>query len=330
MTSPDARFVLESPLFHVTHIVDDGDLARSTYQRLFARPIVDAGYWDLGGRWAIFVYVGDVWVEAALPNARPSGLRSFTNRFGSRLHSLAWYVRNVDQIANDLRDANIRFAEDPDPAVAYRSFQSTENAVRTVPRHGAIPLPPGYRHAYPADWLSGVIYTHFRDTHGMLEFCEPTSYHVMPPRLPDPDMCAPSDDPLTLVRSSHHTIVVPDASAAATFWVERFGATRLYEGDNDLIGSNSSWVSVGEGAGTVLEFAQPAADGPAKADLERCGLPILHAVTFLVTDLDRVRAHLASEGFAIESDNGSSIVTDPSTTAGARFGFTVAPVPGAS
>ncbi|MGE0136937.1 MAG: VOC family protein [Ilumatobacteraceae bacterium] len=321
--SPPAGFEFESPLFHVTHLSDDMDQARTVYQRLFRRPILDAGFWELGGRWAFFVYLGDVWVEAAYADERPSGLRSFLNRFGSRLHSLAWYVKGIDDLANTLRDAKSRFAEDPDPAVAYRSFSVENNVARRVPRHGPIPLPPGYRHTFDPDWRSAVVYTHFRDTHGMLEFCEPTSYHVMPPRVPDEDMIVlPDQDPLGLVRSSHHTIVVHDVAAARSFWLDTMGATLLAHGHNEPLGTDSAWVRVGNDSGTVLELAQPIEDGPARSDLDTCGLPILHTVNFVVNDLARAREHIQSVGMTVETGTASLIVTDPSTTAGARFGFT--------
>jgi catechol 2,3-dioxygenase-like lactoylglutathione lyase family enzyme len=236
---------------------------------------------------------------------------------------LAWYVTGVDRLADRLRDSNARFAEDPDPRVAYASFTTGKSATRAVPRHGPIPLPPGYRHQYPEHWESGVVYTHFRDTHGMLEFCEPSSYHAMPPRTPDDDMTVRGkDDPLGIEKSSHHTIVVRDARTARDFWVEGLGAVALREGHNATLGARSAWVRAGAGDGTILELAEPVSVGPAMADLEACGLPILHSVTFKVSSLDRVRDHLAGLCFQVESDDGSTLVTDPASSAGARFGFT--------
>jgi catechol 2,3-dioxygenase-like lactoylglutathione lyase family enzyme len=317
------RFQLHTPLFHATHIVASMDEALGVYQRLFARPILHAGYWDLGHRWAIFVYVGDVWLEAAIPDSHPSGLRKFVDRFGSRLHSLAWYVDGIDELVAVLRGDDRRIAEDPDPKVAYSSFAASGSGSRPVPRHGPIPLPPGYRRSYPDGWDSRVVYTHFRDTFGMLEFCEPSGYHAIPPRTPDPDML-PVDDPLGIIRASHHTIVVEDGAAASAFWVERLGAQIAGRRTNDLIGSKSTFVRVGNGPGTLLELAEAQRPGSARADLDACGLPILHSITFSVSDLAGVRDHLASAGVAVEADDDDTLVTDPGSSAGARYGFTVA------
>jgi catechol 2,3-dioxygenase-like lactoylglutathione lyase family enzyme len=321
------QIALESPLFHVTHLVDSYDTALDCYQRLFGSPPLHAGYWDLGGRWAIFVHVGGVWVEAAMPTSKGSGLRTFLDRFGNHLHSLGWYVRGVDALAEVLVARGVRFADDPDPAVAYGRFSPEGNAIaRAVPRHGPIPLPAGYRHSYEPGWQSAVVYTHFRDTFGMLEFCEVTSHHPLPPRVPDADML-PAVDPLGIEGASHFTTVVPDARAAAQFWLDNLGGELLHLGDHELLGTLSAWVRVGEGAGTVLELAEPTRAGPSKSDLEASRVPILHSMTFKVTDIARVRAHLDAEGFGIETESDTHLVTAPDTTAGARFAFTTDEVP---
>jgi len=311
---------LKAPLFHTTHVTNSYDQAVDLYRRLFGRPVVHSGYWDLGKRSAIFVYVGDLWVEAAVPDGRPTGLQTFLDKFGSRFHSLGWYAEGVDELADELRARDIRFADDPHPKSAYSLFSGQEEVDRKVPRHGPIPLPPGYRHPYPDGWTSAVVFTHFRDTFGMHEFVQSSTPHVLPLREPDPDML-PEFDPLGVIESSHHTIVVPDCHSAAEFWKSLFDAEVLAEQTSAEFGTQSVFVRVGEGKGTVLEFAQPVGSGPARRDFDRLKLPILHAVWFRVGDLDVVRRHLAEEGFAIEVDAGDRLLLDPASVAGARYGF---------
>jgi catechol 2,3-dioxygenase-like lactoylglutathione lyase family enzyme len=319
--------VLESPLFHATHLVDSYDTALGCYQRLFGRPSVHAGYWDVAGRWALYIYLGDVWMSVGVPAATSAKLRAFLDRFGNHLHSLGWYVRGVDALAEGFSQLGLRIGDRVDPAVAYGRFSPEGNAIaRAVPRHGPIPLPAGYRHGYEPGWQSAVVYTHFRDTFGMLEFCEVTSHHPLPPRVPDADML-PAVDPLGIAGTSHFTTVVPDARAAAQFWLDNLGGELLHLGDHELLGTLSAWVRVGEGAGTVLELAEPTRQGPSKSDLEASRVPILHSMTFKVTDIARVRAHLDAEGFGIETESDTHLVTAPDTTAGARFAFTTDEVP---
>jgi catechol 2,3-dioxygenase-like lactoylglutathione lyase family enzyme len=219
-------------------------------------------------------------------------------------------VEGIDDLADELRRRRVRF------------YDSDGHLIDgAVPRHGEMPIPPGYRHTYPTDWSSAVLYTSFRDAHGMLEFCEPSTDHPLPPRRLDDDMQLESD-PLGIVETSHHTMAVPDCQAAASFFVEALGGKLFHEDANARLGVRSAFVLVGEERGTVLELAEPTAEGTAKVDLETCGRPILHRTTFRVRNLSAIRDHLAVEGFDIEVDEAGTIITDPASTVGARFAFT--------
>jgi len=94
---------LRSPLFHITQVVDRLDEALDCHRRLFRRQPLHGGYWEVPQRQAFFTFVGGVWIEAMAPDLRGGKLRAFVDRFGSRLHSLAWYVRGIDDIAEELR-----------------------------------------------------------------------------------------------------------------------------------------------------------------------------------------------------------------------------------
>jgi hypothetical protein len=100
----------------------------------------------------------------------------------------------------------------------------------------------------------------------------------------------------------------------------------LYTTENRALLTQSTFVEVGDSPGTVLELAQPIDDGAARSDLEAVGMDILHAVNFQVHDLGLVRKHLESQGFSLEVDTASLVVTDPITTVGARFGFVEAKI----
>jgi catechol 2,3-dioxygenase-like lactoylglutathione lyase family enzyme len=118
------------------------------------------------------------------------------------------------------------------------------------------------------------------------------------------------------------TTVVQDRNAVADLWVDVFGARVVNEGENRARRTVSTYVRVGELPGTVLEFAEVRPDGPAALDLGLCPTGILHSITFLVRDIEVIRARLVGSGFDLEFDGDEMIVTDPSSTLGARFGFT--------
>jgi catechol 2,3-dioxygenase-like lactoylglutathione lyase family enzyme len=324
--------VLESPLFHVTQIVDTLESAFDSHRRLFDRPVSYGGYWDVCERSAIATFVADVIVEGMVPHRRKEGSYSFAGHDlsafisapgGGHLHSLAWYARDINDLAARLRSAGIRFTD-------------TEGHVieTDVPTHGPIPVVPGSSTRYPPGWNSAVLYSFFEDCCGMIELCEPSSYHPgmkerrsgrTAPSAPDPHTPVQGwreTDPLGVKRVSHQTIVVPDAQHAARFFTEVFGGRTIGEGESEVMGAKTITVSVGDGIGTVLELAEPVASGPARADLDAFGHGILHRCTFLVEDLGAARDHLAQEEFPIEAESPSLLVTDPVGTAGSRFGFT--------
>jgi catechol 2,3-dioxygenase-like lactoylglutathione lyase family enzyme len=323
---------LESPVFHVTQIIDSLDSAFDCHRRLFCRPVSYAGYWDVVERDAIMTFVGGVIVEGMVPHRRKDGSRSFAGQDldpflkapgGGHLHSLAWYAVGIDDLAGNLRKAGVRFVE-----------TSGELISGTVPTHGPIPSVPGSPIKYPPGWKSAVLYSYFEDGPGMIELCEPSSHHPgmkkrrsgkpAPSRL-DPDNPVQGQrevDPLGIERVSHQTVAVPDAAAAARFFEDVFGGQRVYEGESETAVARTIIVRVGDGDGTFMELAEPAGPGPVQSDLDRFGHAILHACTFKVSDLGAVREQLASEEFALESETPATVVVDPAGSAGSRFGFT--------
>jgi catechol 2,3-dioxygenase-like lactoylglutathione lyase family enzyme len=323
---------LDSPLFHVTQIVDTLESAFDSHRRLFYRPVSYGGYWDVCERSAIATFVGDVIVEGMVPHRRKDGSYSFAGHDlaaflgapgGGHLHSLAWYARDINDLAARLRAWGVRFTDTEGHPIEAE-----------VPTHGPIPVVPGSSTKYPPGWNSAVLYSYFEDCAGMIELCEPSSYHPgmaerrsgkLPQPAADPDTPVQgwrASDPLGVKRVSHQTIVVPDARHACRFFTEVFDGRLISEGESQVMGAKTITVSVGKGIGTVLELAEPVASGPARADLEAFGHGILHRCTFLVEDLGPVRDHLAREEFPVEAQSSSLVVVDPAGAAGSRFGFT--------
>ena len=259
---------LESPLFHVTQIIDSLDSAFDSHRRLFCRPVSYAGYWDVADRDAIATFVGSVIVEGMVPHRRKDGTSAFAGQDlepfltapgGGHLHSLAWYAVGIDDLAGRLRAAGVRFVETTGELIAGK-----------VPTHGPIPAVPGSSIKYPPGWKSAVLYSYFEDGPGMIELCEPSAHHPGmkerrsgPPRRRPPDPDNPvqgwrETDPLGIERLSHQTIAVPDAAAAARFFEDVFSALRIHEGESETAAARTITVRVGDGDGTFLELAEPA------------------------------------------------------------------------
>jgi catechol 2,3-dioxygenase-like lactoylglutathione lyase family enzyme len=298
---------MKTPVFHVTQVAPDRARVEDGYRRLFGQPILDGGF-PVGDRRTMFTLAGDLWLEAVTPETQQSGIRKFADRVGSHFHSVAWYVSDIDRVAATLQEQGVRY------------FDSEGNTLRTIPRHGPIPLPDGYGLGYPPGWWSAVLFTHPRDTNGLIEFCESMTDHPLPPR-PGPALERPVD-PLGIVGLSHLTLAVRSLQQAVDLWVGTLGGDLVKVCANEDVGTRSAYVCMGEGEGTMLEFAEPVAAGPVARDLARCGGDVLHAVTFRVTDLETVKAHLDVHRFPTQSESEDLVIVDPGPIGGGPFGFT--------
>jgi len=302
-------FQIASPVFHSTIVCEDFDEARETLSRLFETKAWDGGIW--AGRRAVFIPVGDTWVEAMMSINQPDGrgsLKHFLSRIGEHWHSLAWHVEGVQALADRMHAAGVRM------------FDSELELIEDeVPGHG--PFPTGEMEPpMPPDWESRVFFTALKDSHGGLEFVDPTIPHPFLPRL-EP-IAHPEPNGLGITKSTHNTFVVANIEAALDFWVRVIGAELVGHGNNPSAGTLSSFVGFGTGIGNIVELAQPISGGAARRDLEKCGTDMLHASHFHVLDLAYARNRFEGNGFRVEWSNDHQFVLEPSSTLGARFGFT--------
>jgi hypothetical protein len=316
----DEGFLIEQPLFHTTHVVADLFGAADRYVKLFDRALVYAGLHEGARRYGCFVTVGDVWIELLAPDERPGPVRRFAERYGDHLHGLAFYVRHIDELAAVLRRNAVRVSD-----VTGRPVESEvrRHGPSVHPRFGPTTPSEGGAECEP-DWWAAAIFTHMSDACGLFEFCETKAhYNRLDPRGVPGWVLAPlKNDPLGVRRGSHHTVVVESVDAAASLWVGSVGCALVSRGFNPALGTSSALIQFGADPGTLVEFAQPVTDGPARNDLARSASDILHSVSFLVEDLDRVRRHLAAVRCPIETDTETLVVTSPEWCAGARYGFT--------
>jgi catechol 2,3-dioxygenase-like lactoylglutathione lyase family enzyme len=282
---------------HPTLITTDFEAAKDWYARVFGRTPHRENYAAHLGRRAFWVHIADVNMENCVADPGcGSALDVFHRRFGEHLHSLAWNVREIEDLFRHLRAMGIRINRDdgtPSPD-AVLSFGD-----------GVAP-----------DLL--ILFTHPRDTFGIHEFLE---NRTAPPPMTVIDECAPERDPLGIAGTSHHTMVVHDVDAAVRLFEEGFHGKLLGRADNPLLGTRSAYVWVG--SENIIELAQPTVAGGAMDDRERFR-DVYHSTTFVVRDLDAVRRHLAREGVGLESDSGDAILTKPADCLGARWGFAAA------
>jgi len=286
-------------LFHVIHVVDDLAAAEAWYDRVFAGQYFFRGnYSPSEQRDASIFAVGDFVLEPMTPAREPGAAEKpvgrFQARFGAHLHSIAFYVRDLPEIWEKLRARGVRIVGDGG---------------------GALDGPP-----------KGAIYTHPRDTGGLLEFMEAPPDGGFDLRLKPGWSNAFWRDshPLGIEACSHLTLVVRDLERARSLWVDTLEGRPFHERESARDATRSLFVAVGDE--TVVELAQPTGPGAAARELEQNG-EILHAVSFRVRDLARGAAHLRGLGLAIESHDGA-IELGPEQALGARYRFGTSALPG--
>jgi catechol 2,3-dioxygenase-like lactoylglutathione lyase family enzyme len=310
-------------LFHVVHVIDDLAAARRWYDRVFApRYMFEQHYSPVEERDATLAIFADYVVEPVatrepLAEARkPVG--RFRARFGQRFHSIAFYTRDVAAIYERLAAHGVRMTGD-----------------------GGAPLdgPP----------QRSALYTHPRDTFGLLEFMEPrvggkggvavgdVLGECYDPRLRGDYSPAywRDEHPLRIQRTSALTVLVRDLAPARELFVDVLEGTLFLEDPHTERDTHSLFVLLG--SGSVIELARPlSSDGVLAAELARAG-EMLHSVVFRVADLRAAAAHLEACGLSAEraapfralvARGATSLWLDPGQALGAVYGFTDRDLPG--
>jgi hypothetical protein len=99
-------------LFHLTQVVDDLELVDRWYDDVFAVERFYNGYEELAGRNASPIAIGDLVLEPMTPAKveplKNQSVKRFHARFGQHLHSIAWYVDDLQAISSRLDEANFR------------------------------------------------------------------------------------------------------------------------------------------------------------------------------------------------------------------------------
>jgi len=298
-------------VFHLTHVVDDLDVVDRWYDDVFAVDRFYHGYEELAGRTASLIAIGDIVLETMMPAKeeplKNPSVKKFHDRFGQHLHSIAWYVDDVQAISRRLDEAN------------YRLFNLVGQPVR--PPHTAT-----------------AVWTHPRETPGQLEFAaygdfqgmeSPTSSFSLP-AIPDPRMqegwsTEPwRQHPLGIERASSIGVVVADLAGAKQLYCDVLGGKQIHE--ETVAGrKRSAFVAIGED--TVVELAEPLSPNSEEGrELEKNG-PGIDSLIFKTNDLGRADEFLRAKGLASEPDGPDTIVLGCDQAFGMRLGFTQRELP---
>jgi hypothetical protein len=217
-----------------------------------------------------------------------------------RLGGPAWFVDGIEDLWTELRRRNLRgmdqhnrIAEGEDPPLDVSS--------------------------------TPIIFTLPDETGLGYEFCV-----YSPRRDPRGDPPAPAlspSDPLGIECCSHHTVLTDQPERALQLLVEVLGGQIIFQGRNDVLGTQSTFVALADG---VVELGRPLeADSPAtEAWRWRAPRDTYYSLTWKVRNLDQVADHLKSAGVGFQAHTDNTIVTNPEDGLGVAWGFSTKLSPG--
>jgi hypothetical protein len=301
-------------MYHPSHRVPDLDGAVRFFKEVFGRDCVplatvqrsrDTAVTDgYPTDYAAFVLIADVWFDCIDPSRYViDGVQRYETITVPQLSGFGWGVDGIEGIWQELRRGGIRCTDQ-----------------RNVLADGEMPK------ASFSD--SPLFWTLDQDTGLRYEIYPVTSIGPADPRS-DPGWVLPpvrDDDPLGIEMCSHHTVLTTQPERALALVVDVLGGTVIHQGRNELLGTESTYVSLADG---VLEYAVAAqAGGPAAESLQaRAPLDVYYSLTWKVQDLDRVARHLLDRRVAVRTRTHDTIVVDPADGLGIPWVFTTVTVP---
>ncbi|WP_326533637.1 VOC family protein [Pseudorhodoferax sp.] len=275
-------------LFHLTQIVDDLDLADRWYNRLFSPCRFYRGYMKEAVRHASLLAIGDATVVEPVqladePGAEQSPLGRFRARFGARLHSIAWYVDDLDSAVDTLLGHGVRLVD-----VAGRPIESREQAA-------------GVKY----------VWTHPKDSHGPLEFARLNAEFSTDPRV-QPHWSAAywrEQHPLGIDGLLRITLATRLPEQASRFYTQVLGAREAAS----LPGQPGRSLQVGDD--TIVDLVD--------AGSERFGAfgEGVFGMSFQVRDIARAEAFLREAGLPVVRRSDCQLELAPQHALGATVGF---------
>jgi len=127
-------------------------------------------------------------------------------------------------------------------------------------------------------------------------------------------------DPVSIIRSSHHTVLTRDVARASKLFVDILGGVVIDRRFNPAWETESTFIRLGH---DVHELAVPSEDGSiaARQLAKRLPLDRYHSIGFHVADLDKVAATLNDNGIRIAYRSDSALVTELEDSIGVPWGF---------
>jgi catechol 2,3-dioxygenase-like lactoylglutathione lyase family enzyme len=277
-------------MYHIAHVVTDLEAAAQWYRDVFDAEELYRGFDGRAMRDACLFVFADMMIEpmapAKVPGSEEKNTYKFYERFGERVYGVAWYTGDIRPVFDELNNLGVR-----------QYGVSGELLTNTV-GHTA-------------------IFTHPRDTPGLLEFAVPG--YIEDPRLsPDWELSRWRDDhPLGLERTSHISLVVNDCIARKELFL---GLSARLIREDQTRDRRAMMFEFGEGP--AIELIEPFDSGTAEGQcLEQYGEGFFQVV-YKTRNVDRAASYLENKGFELDRSRPQRAVLHSGDSFNVRIGFT--------
>lgn len=296
-------------LFHPTAQVPDLALAEQSFARVFGRKSTSLttilpSTPQYPTEYSNFTVIRDVLFDTIDPKLHfTNGKQRYPAVSKPSLRGLGWYIDDMTGLYHRLRRHGIR----------------TMDLADNIATGDEPPQSPG-----------GGVITYFavaEDAGMTYQFFREGPFPLDPRATPGWTLgTVEGDDPLGIEYCSHHTILTSQPARARRFAVDALGGTVVHQGRNEQLGADGFVVAL---ADALIEYAVPD-PGTAAYEYFAAHAPndAYYAITWKVTDLERVARHLEATGVRIRSRSAHTIVTQPDDGLGIPWCFTTSLQPG--
>ncbi len=306
-------------LYHPTLGVSDLEAARIWFHKVFGRADVR---WedtldlsllepDYPTNYSFFAFITDFHFVVLCPSLHATGALEGQNRYAGvpdGMIGIGWYTDEAVYLFEHLAEMGIR-SHDQKQHLITRGNLPVSSIAPDILVGFTYPEDAGMRHEF--EELGERHWEHYA--------------RQADPRLrPGWQRESDPEDPLKIIRSSHHTILTADLDRAKKLYLEGVNGRIVGQGHNTELDAESTFIHLGD---AVVEFAVPNL-GSAAGEKLVGGNDYYHGISLVVSDQAAVEEHLLGVGCNPRRVDASTLTLEPEEAFGMQWRFiNAAPYP---
>lgn len=299
-------------LYHPTLGVSDLEAARVWFRKVFGRPdlrwedTLDLSLLepDYPTNYSFFAFITDFHFVVLCPSLHATGALAGQNRYAGvpdGMIGIGWYTDEAVYLFEHLANIGFRSHDQKQQLITPENLPVSSIASDILVGF-TYPEDAGLRHEFEE---LGERHREFYSRKA-----DPRLREEWKPEL-DPN------DPLKIVKSSHHTILTADLGRAKKLYLEGVNGRVVGEQHNTELDAESTYIHLGD---AVVEFAVPDPGSPF-ADKVAGGRDHYYGISLIVSDQKAVEEHLRGVGCNPRRVSDSTLTLEPEEAFGMQWRF---------